>query len=210
MKSAIRLVALVLGASVTGTPACADIFDGMTGYATLGWNHTQSDGLVGDSATVRVGARFNTYVGIEAEGNIGLGPYRQINYNAGCPAGMACIAVVTTYKSKLGHSEALYGRGFLPIFPGADLTARIGYGIASYDSFSFLGVTTTGAYASLGNGGFSRNVIKVGVGFQYDVDGFNGFRVDYTRDFFTDNSPIGIAALGEGQNILSLSYVRSF
>ena len=92
---------------------------------------------------------------------------------------------------ELNHSAAIYGVGFLPINPQADLFARVGYGTTEIEA-SAAGISNKAD-------GESWNF---GVGGRYFLDGQNGFRADYTRQEFQDD--------GGSADVWAVGYVRKF
>ncbi|KRB40012.1 MAG: porin family protein [Pseudomonadota bacterium] len=160
-------------------PAMANAQDtSVTGYGSLGYSHHDMEGADVGAIQGRLGARFGQYLGVEGE--LGFGVKKDDVSIAGVDG-----------KAKLKHQAAIYGVGFLPVAPNADLYARIGYGTTEGK------VTVPGASASVD--GDSWNY---GVGGQYFFEGGNGVRADYTRHDFTDG--------GGEANVWSVGYVRKF
>ena len=126
----------------------------------------------------RLGYRFMPYLGIEGELATG------IKSDTDTIAGVAV-------NTKLKHSAAVYGVGFLPVGPNTDLLARVGYGTTK------LRARAGGVSAS-----DSAESWNFGVGAQHHFDGVNGVRVDYTRQEFNKNQ--GHA------NVWTVGYVRRF
>jgi len=147
-------------------------------YGGIGYVNTNTNKTDADLGAIqaRLGYRFMPWVGVEGELAVGVnddsvGPF--------------------TVKEK--HSEAIYGVGFLPLSPNADLLARVGYGTTKFK-------TTDGPVPDFSTNADSWNF---GVGGQYHFDGKNGVRADYTREEFTKDSA-GHA------DVYSIAYTRRF
>lgn len=186
MRDRLPLIAVVL---LCLSPAQAGLLEDTTGYATLGLSHLQAYSSATDSATLRVGARFNAYLG--AEGTIDLGIDQDVFDTSYCPQGQVCPQYIRAIKIRLKTAEAIYGVGFLPLFDHADLFVRLGYGAAQYSEFD-------------------QDSVNLGAGVQYFFYGGNGIRADYTRHFFVNDVQPNDPRWGHGQDVFSLSYVRRF
>ena len=172
------IAAASTAAILIAAPAIASAQDaGPNIYGTLGYAHTDTDDVNLGAIQGRVGARFG-YFGVEGEL---AGGVKKDSFNVGG----------TDVDVKLQHQAAIYGVGFLPVSPNADLFARVGYGESK--------IKVSGAGASASADGDSWNY---GVGGQYFFDGANGVRVDYTRHDFTDDN-------GKA-DVWSVGYVRKF
>jgi opacity protein-like surface antigen len=160
-------------------------------YGTLGYTHIFSDlenedslnALEDDEADLgaiqgRLGARFNRYFAVEGELATGIKSAK-----VGVPG--------ATAKAELNHQVALYGVGYLPIAPNADLFARVGYGGQEIEAES-QGISATA----------DANSWNFGAGAQYFFDEKNGVRGEYTRYSLEDD--------GGDIDTLSVSYVRKF
>jgi len=147
-------------------------------YAGIGYQNTNTSKTDADLGAIqaRVGYRFMPWVGVEGELAVG------VNDDS-----------VGPFNVKEKHSEAIYGVGFLPLSPKADLLARVGYGATKFK-------TTDGPVPDFSTNTDSWNF---GVGGQYHFDGVNGVRVDYTRQEFTKDS-FGHA------DVYSVAYTRRF
>lgn len=177
MKSLIAKAAIAAIAAAA-VPALASAQDtGVQAYGSVGYSHADLDEVNLGAIQGRLGLKFNPYFGVEGEL---AGGVKGENTNiGGVPA-----------KVELNHQAAIYGVGFLPVAPNADLYARIGYGTQEVEA-SAAGVSARGD-------GESWNY---GVGGQYFFDEKNGVRADYTRHDFEDD--------GEA-NVWSIGYVRKF
>jgi len=147
-------------------------------YGSVGYSNADLDGVNLGAINGRVGARFGQYLGVEGEAGFGV-------------ADDSVRIGATNVDIELKHSVAIYGVGFLPVAPNADLYARVGYGNSK--------IKASAPGASATADGDSWNY---GVGGQYFLDDKNGVRVDYTRHDFRDG--------GDDANVWSLGYVRKF
>jgi outer membrane immunogenic protein len=147
-------------------------------YGTLGYSQGRNEGVDLGAVQGRLGARFGQYVGAETE--LAAGVDDDKTYVAGAPVNV-----------ELEHQAAIYGVGFLPVTPKADLYARVGYGETKVKA------SVPGASAT--DRGESWNY---GVGGQYFLDDANGVRADYTRHDFKKDA-------GEA-DVWSVGYVRKF
>ncbi len=169
--------AIALGAAFI--PVLASAQETTTGaYGSLGYAAADQDGVNLGAIQGRLGYRFNPYVGVEGE--LAAGVKKDDTNIAGVPVNV-----------KLNHQAAIYGVGYLPVAPNADLYARVGYGNTELKAKGPGGVSAT-------SDGDSWNY---GVGGQYFLDDKNGLRADYTRHDFKDD--------GEA-NVWSVGYVRKF
>jgi outer membrane immunogenic protein len=143
-------------------------------YGTLGYTDFNPNNANVSAVTGRLGARFGQYFGVEGELSGGIG---NSHFDGA--------------SLHLQNQEAIYGVGFLPVAPNADLFARIGYGGADYK-------------ISDNGGSFHGNVQSwnFGAGGQYFFDHANGIRIDYTREDATDHGP--------DANVWGVAYVRKF
>jgi hypothetical protein len=178
MKS--LFVAAATVAVVAGAPIVANAQENSTtGYASLGYSQGDYDGGA-DLGTVqgRIGARFGQYLGVEGE--LGLGAKSDDTYVGGLKA-----------DNSVKHQAGVYGVGYLPIAPNADLYARVGYGDTKVKT-KLAGVPDSDRTQSW----------NYGVGGQYFFDGANGVRADYTRHEFLGGD--------DKADVMSVGYVRKF
>jgi hypothetical protein len=173
-------VAASILAVLTAVPALAQAqsLSPTTVYGSLGYSQARSDGVDLGAVQGRLGARLGQHLGAEAE--LAGGVSDDKTYVAGVPVDV-----------EMKHQAAVYGVGFLPVTPKADLYARVGYGETK--------VKASAGGASATDRGQSWNY---GVGGQYFLDGANGVRADYTRHDFKDDA-------GEA-DVWSVGYVRKF
>jgi len=177
MKS---LIALAATTAVLAIPAIASAqtFSPTTVYGSLGYANANIDDVNLGAIQGRLGARFGQYVGVEGELAAGV---KEDSVNV---AG-------TSVDVKLQHQAAIYGVGYLPLSPQADLFARVGYGTSK--------IKASAAGTSAADDGDSWNY---GVGGQYFLDDKNGVRLDYTRHDFKDSS--------ENADVWAIGYTRKF
>ena len=171
--AAAGIAALALAAPAMAQTAPAS---NVSWYGTLGYSDFNPDSANLSAITGRLGARFGQYFGVEGELSGGLG----VSHASGGT------------DVHLDNQEALYGVGFLPINPNADLFVRAGYGWADYHT-SLDGV----------NSSFNGQSWNFGAGGQYFFSHSNGVRLDYTREDATENH-------GPDANVWSVAYVHKF
>ena len=147
-------------------------------YGSVGYAQSRADGLDLGAVQGRLGTKINPYFGVEGELALGI-------KDDSVRVGGANVDV------ELEHSAAIYGVGFLPINPNADLFARVGYGTTE--------VKASAGGVSAKADGESWNY---GVGGRYFLDAKNGVRADYTRQEFQDD--------GGAADVWSVGYVRKF
>ena len=150
-------------------PALAQVAPAQV-YGNVGYSHYGAD-LDGEDVTLgtidaRLGARFGQYVGVEAEGGLGV-------KEESIDTGFGDVDI------KIKNKLSAYGVGFLPIAPNADLFARIGFGRIELEAEGF------GATAS-----DDDTAVSYGAGAQYFFDGMNGVRAEYTRYEFDEGGDI--------------------
>ncbi|MDO8911390.1 MAG: porin family protein [Phenylobacterium sp.] len=129
-------------------------------YGSLGYaNHHVTDADAG-AVQARLGARLSPYFGAEVE------------LSKGVKSGDGQVSGIPL-EVEVEHQAAIYGVGFLPITPRADLFVRAGYGETK------LNFTAAGGSAT------DRNTSwNFGAGGQYFLDDKNGVRLDYTHHDF--------------------------
>lgn len=171
MKTLTAIAALA-AAAVVPAAASAQTVSTPSFYGSLGYAHTEVDDVNLGAIQGRLGARFAPYFGVEGEL---AGGVKKDDVNV---AG-------TNVDVELNHQAAIYGVGFLPISPKADLFARVGYGTSEIEA--------KGAGASARADGDSWNY---GVGGQYFFDEKNGVRADYTRHDFGDDGDADVWSIG--------------
>jgi hypothetical protein len=134
------------------------------GYTGLSWGGNNLGAV-----TLRGGADFGKYVGVEGEGSFGV-------------SDAAVSLAGASAKTHLNNAYAGYVVGRYPIIPNGNLFARVGFGhLDARQSASAGGVS-----ASVAGGVDSLNY---GAGGEYLFDGKNGLRIEYTRyDLRTDSA----------------------
>jgi outer membrane immunogenic protein len=151
-------------------------------YGSVGYAHADAGDFDLGAIQGRLGAKITPYFGVEGELALGV---KDDTYRPPVSIGASPIDV------ELNHSAAIYGVGFLPINPNADLFARVGYGTTEIEA-SAAGISSKAD-------GESWNY---GVGGRYFLDANNGFRADYTRQEFQDD--------GGSADVWAVGYVRKF
>jgi hypothetical protein len=185
VKSLIAIAALA--AAAVAAPAFAQTVPSylapVSYNASLGYTGVTWGGNNLGAVTLRAGADFGKYLGVEGEGNFGV-------------ADATVSLDGATAKTHLNNAYAGYVVGHYPIMPNGNLFARVGFGHIDAQASASYG----GASASLREGADSLNY---GAGGEYFFDGKNGLRIEYTRyDLRTDNA--------KDADTWSLSYIRKF
>jgi len=159
------------------------VFTDVGFYGNLGFSRTAGEEADLNAVTARLGARFNRFIGAEAQGSLGLGS-EDVDI------------LGEDVEIKLEHEFGGYLVGFVPISPNADVFARVGLGMMEFSAES----------DSLGVGG-SEDVQtwQWGLGAQFFWDGVNGIRGDYTRFEVHDDEDFD-----DGVDMFSIAYVRRF
>jgi outer membrane immunogenic protein len=180
MKFLITAASVAAAAFVTPALAQAQTATAPVGlYGTLGYADTHASGVDLGSIQARLGYRANAWLGVEGE------------LAGGVKSDDLNVAPGVNAKLKLRHQEAIYGVGFFPVTSQIDLIGRVGYGHSKIRA-SALGNSASDA-------GDSWNF---GAGAQYNFDGVNGVRADYTREEFTNSDAHA--------NVWSIAYARKF
>ena len=138
---------------LTAAPAAFAAAPDSQVYGTIGYADSEGLGVV----QARLGYRFATYFGVEAEGGVGV---KEDTVHVGA------VAV----KLKEESQAAAYGVAFLPVSPKVDLFARVGYGTIHAKA-------SAAGYTASDNG----SDWAYGVGAQFFFDDHNGLRADYTK-----------------------------
>ena len=178
-------------------------------YGTIGYTQAsatlEDDGTLGEdieldvgAITGRVGGRFGQYLGVEGEVSFGVKESEQtINTT------FQGVRVSADINYKLKSEAAIYGVGFLPVSPAADLFGRVGVGRLSSE---FEVTARAGGFSESDDMEGDSNFFAFGAGGQYFFDGLNGVRAEYTRfNLDTDEDEEGAEF-----DTLSISYVRKF
>jgi hypothetical protein len=149
---------------------------GFSGIDTLGADPTE--------ATLRFGADFGKYVGVEAEGSFGL------NHQDGR---LGAVSASLHYDDQY----AAYAVARWPVLANANLFARAGFGHSDIRVLPNADPLPTSSYL------IGEDSINYGAGGEYFFTANDGVRVDYTRFDFRDR---GV----DSANTWSVSYVRKF
>lgn len=186
MKSLVAFAALAAVAAVAA-PAAAQTLPSylapVSYNASLGYTGVTWGGNNLGAVTLRAGADFGKYVGVEGEGSFGVS-------DASVSLGGASA------KTHLNNAYAGYFVGRYPILPNGNLFARVGYGHLDASQSASAG----GVSAKISGGADSLNY---GAGGEYLFDGKNGLRLEYTRyDLRADST--------KDADTWSLSYVHKF
>lgn len=178
-KNALIAAAAAIAVGSFAAPSLAQETTIRPVYGTLGYSFIDGgNGANLGAATGRLGYRFNRYLGVEGEAGIGV---NSDNTYLGS----------TRFNTKLKHSFAGYGVGFLPLTDQIELFGRVGYGTNR--------VRVKGPLISDST---SRESWNYGGGAQFNFDAQNGIRAEFTRHDL-DGGPGHFDAWG-------LSYVRKF
>lgn len=179
MKSLVFATAAVAALVALPAAASAQSMNQPEIYGSIGYAHADAGDFDLGAIQGRLGAKITPYFGVEGE------------LAAGVKDDTVNVAPGVNADVELNHTAAIYGVGFLPVAPNADLFARVGYGTTEAE------VSAVGASATAD--GQSWNF---GVGGRYFLDGQNGFRADYTRQEFEDD--------GGHADVWAVGYVRKF
>ncbi|MDP1643810.1 MAG: porin family protein [Phenylobacterium sp.] len=182
MKSLITAAAAVAVLAAVPAAGQAQSMSAPEIYGSVGYAHADAGDFDLGAIQGRLGAKLTPYFGVEGELAFGV---KDDTYRPPVSIGGSPI------KVELNHSAAIYGVGFLPINPNADLFARVGYGTTEVEA-SAAGISSKAD-------GESWNY---GVGGRYFIDANNGFRADYTRQEFQDD--------GGSADVWAVGYVRKF
>jgi len=182
----------VVGFALAGQAQAADLY-GSLGYASV---QTQYDDFSFGTIQGRFGARFTPHLGVEGELAVGV---------SGDSNSVGDDVFRLSRKDKLNAQGAIYGIGYLPLSPQADLFARVGYGRTEIRrDFDYRGVFPGGDISIRDTE--ADNSWNFGVGAQYFFDEANGVRIDYTRHEFDDDQ---FKNNGDS-DVWSLAYTRKF
>lgn len=182
MKSLIALAAVAAAAAVAA-PASAQTLPylGQPAYsASLGYTGVNVDGLGLGAVSLRAGADFGKYFGVEGEGAFGVVDQH------------SQIAGVST-NLHLEDEYAAYAKLRYPVLPGTNVFVRGGFGHTDFRVSPLM-------QPQFNNGLDSWNF---GGGVDYSFDGKNGVRAEYTRMDWQDR---GL----RDADTWSVSYVRKF
>ena len=143
--------------------------------------------------TGRIGYRFNDYISVEGDLGFGLGGD---DFSAVVPVntGLGPVNVDTDISLDINNYFGAFVKGSLPLGDQFEIFARGGYGTAEVEAdvtASALGLSASSSESE------SLNDFAFGVGAQFDFNGNNGLRLDYS-------------SIGGDADLISLTYVRRF
>jgi len=186
MKSLIAVAALAAAAAAVAAPASAQTpsyLAPVTYNAGIGYTGVNTSGADLGAITLRAGADFGKYFGVEGEGSFG------VNDEHGTISGVP-------YKLHIDDQYAGYGVVRYPLIPNANVFARLGYGHSDLKATASAGGVTASQRAGVDS-------VNFGAGGEYFFDRRNGLRAEYTRFDFQGH--------GAGDaDTWSVSYVYRF
>lgn len=174
MRNLVLATAAIGALTAVAMPAAAQsVSNPFSGpYGSVSYGSVQTDAADLDAVTARIGAKLTPYIGLEAEGSLGVGDEDV----TGVPG--------TTVELK--HDLAAYVTGAIPVSPNLELFGRLGYGTTRVRAES---VTLSESA--------SEESVNYGVGANYLFDGTNGIRADWTRrDFRSDGGEADVWTVG--------------
>jgi outer membrane immunogenic protein len=175
--------AAVLAAAAFAAPAFAQnlpVLGAATYNAGAGYTGLNTQGLGFGMATLRAGADFGKYVGVEAEGAFGV-----IDQTP-------TLKGVST-SEHINDEYAAYAVARYPVLADANLFVRGGFGHTDIKASPLMRGAVTSGYDSW----------NYGAGGEYFFDGKNGVRAEYTRMSFQDR---GL----RDADTFTVSYVHKF
>jgi hypothetical protein len=152
---------LVLGFSQSQAFAQTD--DAVQTYGSLGFAEDFRKGADLGAAEIKFGAKFNPYLGTEAELDVGTNSD-------------VATRLSNPLSERINYAVAAYGVAYLPVTQRFNLLARLGVGETRFN-LNDNGVAGRSDLASL----------NYGVGAMYDLNARNAIRVDYTRKSYDHN-----------------------
>jgi len=176
--AAFALVPALAAGAAAAQDADSTGFYGSAGYALIDPRGAASKDL--GAVNLRAGYQFNRYLGVEAEGAVGVDDAR-----------LTGPGVRGSYG--LDYSIGAYGVARYPVTERFDVFARAGVVHAKFKGKGQVG-TTVARFSD------KDEYFAIGAGAQFNIDRKNGIRADYTR-FEGD---------GLDANVWGLSFVRKF
>jgi hypothetical protein len=177
----VAIAAALLAPAAASAQTADSGFYGSAGYAIISPKGAPSDlGAV----NLRGGYQFNRYLGVEAEGAIGVD-------DGHFTVGTGATAVRGTYK--LDWSLGAFGVARYPVTDQFDVFARAGVVHGEFKGKARSGTTVVRANDN-------EEAFAGGVGAQFNFDDKNGLRADYTRYEGDDVDA----------NVWGVSFVRKF
>lgn len=169
MKSLIAFAAVVAAGAVAA-PAFAQSLPSYLGPVTynagIGYTGVDTQGADLGAITLRAGADFGKYLGVEGEGSFGV-----VDQNGTFGA--------ASTKLHLNDEYAAYGVVRYPVMPNANVFARGGFGHSDIKGSASAGGLSASQTVGLDSWNF-------GAGVEYFFDRKNGVRAEYTRFDFQD------------------------
>lgn len=156
-KQSVVAATVIFGLGLGGSRALAQETPSIQTYGSLGYAEDFRKGADLGAVDVKFGAKFNPYLGAEAELDVGSNSDIATQVSSGP-------------RERINYAVGAYGVGYLPVTQHINLLARVGWG---ENRFS---VNDSGLEGR-------RDVISLnyGAGALYDLDAKNAIRVDYTR-----------------------------
>ena len=190
MKSLVAFAALAAVAAIAApasaqTPALPTYLAPISYNASIGYTGIDLPGKDLGGITLRAGADFGKYFGVEGEATFGT---QDVNDHG------------TVFNSRLHLNQQYAGYGVVryPVLPKANIFARGGYGhtdLTAAVTPLLTGLETTGKVG--------LDSWNYGAGAEYFFDGKNGLRAEYTRVDFVSH---GV----NDADTWSVSYVHKF
>ena len=190
MKSLVAFAALAAAAAIAApasaqTPALPSYLAPVTFNGGVGYTGIDLPGKDLGGITLRAGADFGKYFGVEGEATFGT-------------TGVDNHGQVVNSRLDLNQQYAGYGVVRYPVLPNANIFARGGYGHMDLTAGVTPLVTDTESTVK-----FGADSWNYGAGAEYFFDGKNGLRAEYTRMDFVSH---GV----QDADTWSVSYVRKF
>jgi hypothetical protein len=182
VKSLVAFAALAAAAAVAAPASAQSIADlkPITYNLSAGYSGISWSGINLGAVTLRAGADFGKYLGVEGEGSFGV---------------TDASSAVRGYSSKVHLNDQYAGYGVVryPVLPNANLFARVGYGHSD--------IKAAMSWAPTGN--YGEDSLNYGVGGQYLFNPNDGLRVEWTRYDFQSHGM-------DAADVWTVSYVRKF
>jgi hypothetical protein len=187
VKSLVAFAALAAAAAVAAPASAQNLpsFAPISYNASLGYTGFSLPRADFGAVTLRAGADFGKYLGLEGEGSFGVTDTRDFWGQ-------------TDIKAHLNNQYAGYVVARAPVLANANLFARGGYGhseIKATERDIYSGVTTS---ANIGSDSWNY-----GAGGEYFFDAKNGLRAEYTKFNFVKSG-------ATDADTWTISYVRKF
>jgi hypothetical protein len=182
LKSIVVFAALAAAAAVAAPASAQSIADlkPITYNVSAGYTGVSWSGQNLGAVTLRAGADFGKYLGVEGEGSFGV---------------TDANTAVHGYNGKLHLNDQYAGYGVVryPVLPNANLFARVGYGHSDIKAAMSWAPSAT----------YREDSLNYGVGGQYLFNPKDGLRVEWTRYDFQSRGM-------DPADVWTVSYVRKF